>query len=171
MTLEFDRLGERAALIRHYTIKRRPLSHEQKFVIYDERDLCLYTFKSTYLAIGDKLAMIEEATGKKVMTIREQLGHFHTFNIYGDGQLGSIQRMGPPWNRRLMITSVFGAYEINRQGVSHEYILTKDGQIVAKIKKKVLAETYLVDVVEDLSDNEITFVLAMIIVLWCAGGS
>jgi len=75
MSLEFDRLSEQAALTRHYKIKYKLFS-QKKFAIYDEHDLCLYTFRS-YLAADTKLTMIEEATGKEIVKTRQQLGHLH----------------------------------------------------------------------------------------------
>jgi uncharacterized protein YxjI len=149
MSLEFDRLSEQAALIRHYKIKYKLFS-QKKFAIYNEHNLCLYTFRS-YFAAGAKLTMIKEATGKEIVKIRQQLGHLHLrFDIYaGDennGQLASIQQTGLFSNRKLMINSVFGEYQVNRQGRSHEYILIKGEQMVAQIKEKGLANIYLVDV-------------------------
>jgi uncharacterized protein YxjI len=162
-----------------FQIQQRPMSLDQKFSIMDEDDNCLYTVKSTLFTLGDKLTLLDNH-GTELFKIRQQLNHFHlTFDIYNalenennnESKLATVKQVGILQKYTLEIQSIYGDYLIKRNGgiTSREYTLTKDGNIVAEIKRKfpALAERYTVDIDENINEKDIPFVLTLIITLSC----
>ncbi len=159
-----------------YIIQDNHFSLDDKFVVTDESGNVQYTVDSTFLAIGDKL-VLNDADGKALMKIREETLHFRpTYNIYSarrdlhEMQLASIQRTGTPWNRKLEIFTPNGEYIIERKGgiFSHEFVLTKDGVIVAMVSKDSSPKTtvYRLDVAGNREEYR-AFLVALVIVLSC----
>jgi uncharacterized protein YxjI len=166
---------------KRFQIEERPTSLDQKFSIMDEDDNCLYTVKSTFFAIGDKLTLSDNY-GTELFKIRQQLKHLHlTFHIYSASQndddddqrkLVTVKQVGFPLNHTLDIQSIYGNYLMKRNGgiTCNEYTLTKDGNVVAEVKRKfpAFAERYTVDIHENVNERDIPFVLTLVITLWCA---
>jgi uncharacterized protein YxjI len=165
---------------RRFQIQERPMSFDQKFSIMDEDDNCLYTVKSTLFALGDKLTLLDNH-GTELFKIRQQLKHLHlTFDIYkvsendNDDEIKSatVKQIGVPLKHTLEIQSIYGNYLIKRNGgiTCSEYTLSKDGNMIAEVKRKfpTFAERYTVDIDENVNEKDIPFVLTLIIALWCA---
>jgi len=165
---------------RRFQIQQRLMSNDQKFSIMDEDDNCLYTVKSTLFALGDKLTLLDNH-GTELFKIRQQLNHFHlTFDICNasenqnddDSKLATVKQVGFSLKQTLAIQSIYGNYLIKQNGgiTSREYTLSKDGKMVAAVKRKfpTLAERYTVDIDENINERDIPFVLTLIITLWCA---
>lgn len=51
-----------------------------------------------------------------------------------------------------------------------EYTLTKDEKTIAQIKRKfpAIAQRYTVDIDENIKEQDLPFVLTLVICLWCA---
>jgi uncharacterized protein YxjI len=163
-----------------FQIQERPMSLDQKFSIMDEDDNCLYTVKSTFFALGDKLTLLDKH-GIELFKIRQQLKHLHlTFDIYNasendnddESKLATVKQIGFGFKNTLEIQSIYGNYLIKRNGgiTCSEYTLSKDGNMVAEVKRKLptFAERYTVDIDENVNEKDIAFVLTLIITLWCA---
>ncbi|CAF1202517.1 unnamed protein product [Rotaria sp. Silwood1] len=169
-----------SAGIRRFQIEEHPTSLDQKFSIMDEDDNCLYTVKSTFFALGDKLTVMD-SHGTELFKIRQQLKHIHlTFHIYNatsnddneDSKLASVKQVGFPLKHTLEIQSAYGDYSMKRNGgmTSSEYTLSKDDIQIAAIKRKcpAFAERYTVDIDERVHERDIPFILTLVITLWCA---
>jgi uncharacterized protein YxjI len=168
---------------RRFQIEEHPTSLDQKFCIMDEDDKCLYTVKAPLFTVGDKLTLLD-GYGNELFKIRQQLKHIHlTFHIYntaqnhdddddGKSKLATVKQVGSPFKHTLEIQSVYGDYLMKRNGgmTCSEYTLSKNGSIVAEVKRKfpALAARYTVDIDEHVKESEIPFVLALVITLWCA---
>jgi uncharacterized protein YxjI len=165
--------------IRRFQIQERPMSLDQKFSIMDEDDNCLYTVKSTFFALGNKLTLLDNH-GIELFSIRQQLKHLHlTFAIYNASEndnddantLATVKQAGFPLRHTLEIQSIYGNYIIKRNGgiTCTKYTLSKDGNMIAEIKRKVpaFAERYTVDIDKNINEKDIPFVLTLIIILWC----
>jgi uncharacterized protein YxjI len=165
---------------RRFQIQQRPMSLDQKFSIMDEDDNCLYTVKSTFFSLGDKLTLLDNH-GTELFKIRQQLKHLRlTFDIYNasenenndESKLATVKKVGSLLEQTLAIQSIYGSYLIKRNGgiTCREYTLSKDGNMVAEVKRKfpTFAERYTVDIDENVTDRDIPFVLTLIITLWCA---
>ncbi|CAF2858392.1 unnamed protein product [Rotaria sp. Silwood2] len=166
--------------IRRFQIEERPTSLDQKFSLMDEDDNCLYTVKSTFFALGDKLTVMD-SHGTELYKIRQQLKHIHlTFHIYNattndddeENKLASVKQVGSPLKHTLEIHSIYGDYLMQRNGgmTSSEYTLSKDGIQIAEVKRKfpAFAERYTVDITERVHERDIPFILTLVITLWCA---
>lgn len=159
-----------------YVIEDKHFSLNNKFVIADESGGVHYTVDSTLFSNNDKL-IIYDAEGKSVIRIRHETLHLHpTYNIYStivgteDAQLASIRGTGAPWNHKLEISSTDGEYLIEKRNGSddHEFVLKKDGDIVALVTKDTSPKksTYWVDIAHDRQEYR-AFLLALVLVLSC----
>ncbi|CAF0842563.1 unnamed protein product [Rotaria sordida] len=166
--------------MRRFQIEEHPTSLDQKFTLMDEDDNCLYTVKSTFFVLGDKLTVMD-SHGTELYKIRQQLKHIHlTFNIYNAGinddneesKLATVKQVGFPLKHTLEIHSVYGDYLMKRDGgmTCSEYTLSKDGVPIAQVKRKfpAFAERYTVDIDEQIHESDIPFILTLVITLWCA---
>ena len=162
-------------LSRHYEIKENALTIDPKFVILNDQGHRDFTVKSSALALGDKLSLLD-TYGNELYKIRQQLVLFAPdFNIYtgDDTEVALIQRRGLPWNYRLEVTSsTLGDYRMDWESglLNQEFILKKQDMLIAKINRQwvSLTNVYSVEIADDIPDKEIPFVLALVIVLWCA---
>jgi len=160
-----------------YAIQDKHFALNDKFVITDDSGIVHYTVDSTLFAFGDKL-LLYDRYGNELIKIRQENLHLHQiYNIYSvrrdvdEMQLASIKQTGAPWHHKLEINATNGKYVMEKKGgvLSHEFILTKDGVIVAIVAKDASLSTsvYWVDVASDREDYR-AFILAMVIVLSCA---
>jgi uncharacterized protein YxjI len=160
-----------------YVIQDKHFSLDDKFVITDNEGDVHYKVDSTLFATGDKL-ILYDAQGNELIKIRQEYLHIHpTYYIYSvrrgvdEMQLASIKRTGAPWNHRLEITTTNGEYLMEKKGgvFSHEFILTKDGVLVAIVSKDASPSrsVYFVDIATD-RDEYRAFLVALVIVLSCA---
>jgi uncharacterized protein YxjI len=108
------------------------------------------------------------------------LTHLHlTFAIYNASEndnddankLATVKQAGFPLRYTLEIQSIYGNYIIKRNGgiTCTKYMLSKDGNMIAEIKRKVpaFAERYTVDIDKNINEKDIPFVLTLIIIVWC----
>jgi uncharacterized protein YxjI len=160
-----------------YIIQDKHFALNDKFVITDDSGTVHYTVDSTLFSMGDKLILYDHF-GNELIKIRQENLHLHpTYNIYSvrrdtdEMHLASIKRTGAPWNHKLEISATNGEYLMERKDgiLSHEFILTKDGVIVAIVTKDTAPSTsiYWVDIAGDREEYR-AFLMAMVIVLSCA---
>jgi len=160
-----------------YIIQDKHFALNDKFVITDDSGTIHYTVDSTLFAMGDKLVLYDHF-GNELIKIRQENLHLHpTYNIYSvrrdtdEMQLATIKRTGAFWNHKLEINAVNGEYLMEKKGgvLSHEFILTKDGAIVAIVAQDTAPSTsvYWVDIASDREEYR-AFLMAMVIVLSCA---
>ena len=165
---------------RRFQIEESLTSLDKKFSIFNEDEERLYTVKSTFFTLGDKLTILDNQ-GNEIFKIRQQLMHVHlTFHIYNakdnldddKRQLATVKQIGFPTNHTLEIHSIYGDYLMKRNGgiTCSEYTLTKDRRAIAEVKRKfpAIAERYTVDIYEHVNEQDIPFILTLVIVLWCA---
>lgn len=159
-----------------YIIQNKHFTLNEKFVITDDLGIVHYTVDATLFALGDKLVLYDQ-DGNELIKIRQENLHLHpTYNIYSvrrdaeEMQLASIKRTGAPWNHKLEISASNGEYLMEKKGgvLSHEFLLTKDGDIVAMVSKSTSTSTsvYWIDIASNREEYR-AFLIALIIVLSC----
>uniref|UniRef100_A0AC35G6B7 Uncharacterized protein n=1 Tax=Panagrolaimus sp. PS1159 TaxID=55785 RepID=A0AC35G6B7_9BILA len=110
--------------------------------------------------------VLEDMNGKPVIKIKKDKNHFtNIFNVTlaATGQnLGRFKHKFKFFKDKLLINSVYGEYVVN--GDSFVYTISKNGQNVAVIKKRIfsLGSKYVVEIIP--SEDQ-TFILAAVIVI------
>jgi uncharacterized protein YxjI len=167
--------------IRSFQIEEHPTSLHQKFRILDEDDNCLYTVKSKFFAVGDKLTLID-THGAELFKIRQKLKHIHlTFHINNatdndddddeENAIATVKKVSNILKHTLEIHSIFGDYLMKRNEgtTSNEYSLTKNDKTIAEVRRKSPSpERYTVNIDEHVQQRNIPFLLTLVITLWCA---
>ena len=159
---------------RRYQVQEQALSYDPKLIILNDEGHCEFIVKSTLLALGDKLSLFD-TYGKELYKIRQQFAvFFFTFKLYtiDDTEVASAECRRTPWSYKLeVISPIFGDYQMHWQSgiLSQEFILTKNNRTIARInhKRTLFTQTYSVEIVDDVTNGEIPFVLSLVIVLWC----
>lgn len=159
-----------------YVIQEKHFSLNDKFVITDELGEVQFTVDSKLFSMGDKLRLYD-ASGKELIKIHQENLHLHpTYTIDSvrqdadEMQLASIKRTGLPGNHKLEIHAVNGEYLMKKDNgiLSHDFTLTKDGEVVAIVSKDTspLKCVYWVEISSD-RDEYRALIMAMVIVLSC----
>jgi uncharacterized protein YxjI len=159
-----------------YIIQEKHFSLDDKFIITNEAGKIHYTVDSKRFTIGDKLRLYD-ASGNELIAIRQENLHLHsTYIIYSvrqdvdEMELASIKRTGSFLHHQLEIHAVNGEYLMKKNGgaLSHEFTLTKDGEIIAVVTKdsSILKSVFWLDISDD-RDEYRALVMAMVIVLSC----
>uniref|UniRef100_A0AC35FZM9 LURP-one-related family protein n=1 Tax=Panagrolaimus sp. PS1159 TaxID=55785 RepID=A0AC35FZM9_9BILA len=166
--MSYERYEEaKLAGARKYKIREKIFSLRDNFQIKDEFDVIAYTVRSKLLTIGDKLTL-ESPEGIPLVRIEQEvmhlLAHYNIISAINDQTLATLKQKWTWLKHKCEITSVFGLYELTGNIIAYEFVITKNGEVVATVSKKWFSwtDSYGVEVVET---EDHAFIMALVIVV------
>jgi len=146
-----------------YVIRQKVWSFTDRFSIKDEYENDRFFVESKFLTIGNKL-YLEDAFGNQLFYIEQKLFKIlPVYEIYSGEQLFAVLKKKFSFLKPKVEIDQNGiSYLISGNALAHEFSITRENTVVARVSKEWLAfsDTYGVDIVS--GENE-AFILSMVI--------
>ncbi len=148
-----------------YLIEEKIFSIADKFTIMDENRNPIFNVEGKVFTLGNKLRIFD-LNGRELSYIEQELFKLLAeYQIFQEGKkVGRVKKELTFFKSKYNIESIYGKFTIEGDVLSHEFIIKKDGIIVADISKKWFAwsDTYAIDIKDNVDH---VFILSLVIVL------
>lgn len=150
-----------------YYIKQKAISFGDRYKIMDENQEVIYYVKGKVFSISHKMEFIRAKDEATIYHFSRKIFSFLPTYYMQDEALMDVATVRRPItfiNKRLIIDSNLGDYEVEGTFWAHSFDIIKDGSVVASIKKKLIAwgDTYQITI-EDVSNE--AFLLGLVVLI------
>ncbi|TCT14383.1 uncharacterized protein YxjI [Natranaerovirga pectinivora] len=148
-----------------FKVREKIFSFRDDFTIKDENDNDYFQVTGKIFTIGNKLHF-KDMSGNELLYIEQQLLKFLAeYNIYSKGKVvGKVKKKLTFFRSGFDIISTYGNYEVDGDFFGYNFVIRKNGSVIATVSKKFFSFTDHYGV--EIADNEeYIFILALVIVI------
>ncbi|KNF07757.1 protein of unknown function DUF567 [Gottschalkia purinilytica] len=148
-----------------YVIREKIFSLGDNFNIEDEFGNPRFQVIGKVFSLGDKLS-VYNMNGDELFYIEQKLLRFlPEYSIYkGQELVAKIKKKLTFFRSEFMIESIYGNFEIHGDIIAYNFYITKNGETIATVNKKLLSlsDSYALDVKDGENDD---FIVTLVIVI------
>ncbi len=148
-----------------FYIRERIFTVRNTFDIKDEDKLNRFKVKGRALSLGKKLKLYDREEDREYAIEQRLLKLMEEYSVYVDNKrIAKVSRRVSLLRPRYTIESVYGDIEIEGDVLKHDFDIVRQGQTIARVRKKFIAlsDEYVVDIDQE---EDYGFILALVIIL------